>query len=197
MLQVMSHNQTETRPGRPTRKIARTSARWAERGLAVFGALVLLFWSTLDLSVVVSPSMAPTLQGTDAQNGDRVLTEKVSRWFRKPRRWEVITFLTATGEKRMKRVVGLPGENVQMRESGELLINGAPVQIPSLLEVKYLRFGNLMRSEPVPCGQGYYVLGDFLRDSDDSRFEGPVPADAVLGYAWLIVAPWARFGFVR
>ncbi len=57
-------------------------------------ALVALFWATLDLSVVVSPSMAPTLRGTAVANGDRVLTEKVTCRFRMPRRWEGIAYTT-------------------------------------------------------------------------------------------------------
>jgi len=130
-------------------------------------------------------------------NGDRVITEKVTRWFRAARRWEVITFTNAGGEKRMKRVAGLPGESVQILQPGELLIDGKPVDMPASLNPKFLRYGNLMDGKPVPCGEGYYVLGDDLKDSDDSRFNGPTPADRILGRAWLIVWPWSRFGFVR
>jgi signal peptidase I len=171
--------------------------RWTVRGFAVFGAIVAIYWLTLDISVVVSPSMSPTLQGTSVDNGDRVVTEKVSYWFRAPRRWEVITFTNAVGEKRMKRVAGLPGENVQMLTLRELLIDGQPIEIPPSLNNKYLRYGNLKDGKPLPCGDGYYVLGDDLRDSDDSRFNGPTPATHVVGRAWLIVWPFARFGFVN
>jgi signal peptidase I len=171
--------------------------RWIERGLAVFGAIVGIYWLTMDLSFVVSPSMSPTLQGTNPDDGDRVITEKVSYWFRRPHRWEVIAFLNDSGEKRMKRVAGLPGESVQMVRPGELLIDGQPVECPAWLEHKYLRFGNLTDGKPVPCVEGFYVLGDDLKDSDDSRFNGPVPANRVIGRAWLIVWPWKRFGWVR
>lgn len=170
--------------------------RYVERVLAWFGAIVGIYWLTMDFSVVISPSMSPTLQGTNPDEGDRVLTEKVSRWFRQPRRWEVITFLNDTGDKRMKRVVGLPGESVQMVRPGELLINGKPVEYPPVLDHKYLRFGNLADGKPVPCGNGYYVLGDDLKDSDDSRFNGPVPASRLMGRAWLIVWPTNRLGWV-
>ena len=96
------------------RSLARGAFRWTVRGLAFFGALVALYWLTLDLSTIVSPSMSPTLQGTCIDDGDRVLTEKISYRFRSPRRWEVVTFLNSAGEKRMKRVVGLPGERVDV-----------------------------------------------------------------------------------
>jgi signal peptidase I len=182
---------------RNRQSILRAFLRWLERGLAFFGALVAFYWLTMDFSVVISPSMAPTLQGTNPDEGDRVITEKVSRWFRRPRRWEVITFINDTGDKRMKRVAGLPGESVQMVRPGELLINGEPVEYPSVLDHKYLRFGNLTDGKAVTCGNGYYVLGDDLKDSDDSRFNGPVPNSRLMGRAWLIVWPWKRFGWVK
>jgi signal peptidase I len=49
----------------------------------------------------------------------------------------------------------------------------------------------------VPCGDGYYVLGDELKDSDDSRFNGPVPARRVMGRACRVVWPWKRAGWIR
>jgi hypothetical protein len=67
----------------------------------------------------------------------------------------------------------------------------------STLHLEQLGFGNHMEGKPVPCGDGYYVLGDELKDSDDSRFNGPVPARRVMGRAWLIVWPWKRLGWVR
>lgn len=187
---------TPTTGPRTVRRRLHTALRWAERALAIFGGLVIVYWLTLDLSVIVSPSMQPTLQGTNLDNGDRVVTEKVSLLFRRPRRWEVITFITPEGEKRMKRVVGLPGEAVQMPEPGRLLIDGQPLKVPDTYNLRYLRFGNLFDGKPVPCGEGYYVLGDDLKDSDDSRFNGPVAADQILGRAWLIAWPWSRAGFV-
>ncbi|TWT33417.1 signal peptidase I [Blastopirellula retiformator] len=175
----------------------RKMLRYVERGLAIFGAIVGFYWLTMDYAVVISPSMAPTLVGTNPDDGDRVITEKVTRWFRRPRRWEVITFISDIGDKRMKRVVALPGETVQMDRSGELLVDGKPVEFPPSLDLKYLKFGNLVDGHPIPCGDGYYVLGDDLKDSDDSRFNGPVPPQRIVGRAWLIVGPTDRFGWVR
>lgn len=191
---------TEAGPQPPVRAMTsrfRRMLRWIERGLAVFGGLVIIYWLTLDLSVIVSPSMQPTLQGTGIDDGDRVITEKVSLRFRQPRRWEVITFVTPAGEKRMKRVVGLPGETVQMPEPGKLTIDGKPIELPATLNVRYLRFGNLIGAAKVPCGTGYYVLGDDLKDSDDSRFNGPTPPEQIVGRTWLIAWPWSRIGFVK
>lgn len=182
---------------RASGRFARGIWRWAERGFAVFGLLVAIWWLTFDISIITSPSMTPALQGTNLDNGDRVFTEKVSYYFRAPRRWEVITFFTPEGEKRMKRVAGLPGENVQMTRQGKLVIDGRPIELPASVDVKYLAYGNLTEGKPVPCGDGYYVLGDDLKDSDDSRFNGPLAPDAIVGRAWLILWPKERIGWVR
>jgi len=197
MLSPTTPNDTNVRMRRRVPRRIRAVVRWIERGLALFGGLVAFYWLTMDVAVVVSPSMSPTLQGTSVDDGDRVITEKVSRWYRKPRRWEVITFVNDAGEKRMKRVAGLPGENVQMLVHGELLIDGQRIECPPSLDTKYLQYGNLLDGNPVPCGSGYYVLGDDLKDSDDSRFNGPVPARRIIGRAWLITWPWKRSGWVR
>lgn len=179
------------------RRVAGRTFRYGERMLAIFGATVAIFWLTMDYSVIISPSMSPTLMGTGADNGDRVITEKVTGWYRTPRRWEVITFEKPTGERVMKRVVGLPGETVQITSGRELLIDGKAVELPPVLDRMYLRYGNLADGDAVPCGDGYYVLGDDLKDSEDSRFIGPVPERLIIGRAWMIVSPWERIGWVK
>ncbi len=65
--------------------------RQVERCLALIGAACLVYMAGFHYSCVVSHSMRPTLQGTSVTNGDRVLTEKISFYFRDPRRWEVLT----------------------------------------------------------------------------------------------------------
>ena len=71
------------------RRRLRTSLRAAERLLAVAGACMLLYHGCLDYAVVISGSMSPGLQGSDASTGDRVVLEKVTGWFRAPKRWEI------------------------------------------------------------------------------------------------------------
>ena len=68
---------------------------------------------------------------------------------------------------------------------------------PELDFLDYIPFGNLTAGGTVECGEGYYVLGDDTRDSDDSRFNGPVPPEQILGRAWLILDPAERRGLVN
>lgn len=186
--------QTRQRPCR------RASVKWivrqTERLLAVVGAGFLLYALTLNLSVVSSESMSPTLKGTDRSNGDWVLTERVSYWFRHPRRWEIVTFRSSEGLQVMKRVAGLPCESVSVADHA-VSINHKSIAAPGEVQaVKYLACGNLRNGRSCPCGDGYYVLGDCSEDSQDSRFDGPIADKQVIGRAWLIVWPPSRIRFL-
>jgi signal peptidase I len=183
---------------RPRWRKTRWLLRQAERALALIGLGTIVYFACFDLSRVTSPSMAPTLRGEDWQSGDCVLTEKVSYWLRQPRRWEVVTFRTREGVQVMKRVIGLPGEHVQMRRGGQLVIDGKSLDVPAELSfLHYFPFGNVVEDHVVECKDGYYILGDNSNDSDDSRFNGPVWPEQVIGRAWLIVAPSGHRGFIR
>src|SRR5438105_2360175 len=77
-------------------------------------------------------------------------------------------------------------------------IDGQSLEIPAALaHLHYIPYGNLADGKAVPCGDRYYVLGDDTRDSNDSRFEGPIREEKIIGQAWLIVRPQSRFGFVN
>ena len=148
-----------------------------------------------ELSVVVSNSMSPGLEGTNVKNGDWVLMEKVSYWFRAPRRWEVVAFPNQEGISVMKRVVALPGETISIKDRWAA-VNGVPLlRPPGLLVRKYYPYGNLARGASVECKDGFYVLGDYSIDSCDSRWEGTVPREKIRGRAWLIVWPLSRLSF--
>jgi signal peptidase I len=185
-------------PTRPRRRWIRWFLRRIEHALALVGLGTIIYFTCFDLSRILSDSMSPTLQGHDRESGDVVLTERVSYRLRQPRRWEVITFRSPEGTQIMKRVVGLPGEHVQMRNDGSIVIDGKPVERPAELSfLHYFPFGNVITDKTAACNDGYYVLGDFSRDSDDSRFNGPVKPEQLVGRAWLIVAPSGRRGFVH
>lgn len=166
--------------------------------LAVFGLGVLVFHSSFVLCQVHSGSMQPTLVGEDWKNGDWVLCERWTDRWRRPRRWELIVFRNNSGEYICKRVVAFAGESVSMQRDGTLVVNGSALERPQFLQnLKFFPFGNLRGDQAFKCDQGYYVLGDDSRDSDDSRFNGCIPAHFVEARPWMILAPLSRFGRVR
>ena len=179
------------------RAALRWLARFVRNALAVVGLLSIIYHSCFHLSVVVSGSMAPTLQGDDHTPRDRILSERVSWWFREPRRWEVVEFWTPEHMVIAKRVAGLPGEDIAIRD-GRVFIDGAPAPVPEALGLlRYMDQGLLSNGTQRNCGEGYFLLGDDSEDSYDSRYEGPVDRKAFNGRVRLIVWPPSRIGFVR
>jgi signal peptidase I len=183
-------------PAARFRRILRRLGRTFVHLLAIVGFVTLVRPFLFDLTPLASGSMSPTLKG-DQNSGDWVLAEKVSYWFRAPRRWEVVEFRDREGLKIMKRVIAFPGESVAVKNNA-LQVDGQSVQKPAgTAAVKYYPYGNLNGGKPFAVTEGYYVLGDDSVDSDDSRFEGPVPPQRVSARAWLIVWPPSRMGWVR
>jgi signal peptidase I len=137
---------------------------------------------------VEGQSMEPNLH-TD----QRLVVEKLSYRFHGPRRFDVVVLrLPSQGEELLiKRVVGLPGETVEMR-SGQVYINGEPLD------------EQFVSGDTRPGGQGsvtvpplhVYVLGDNRNHSNDSRSFGPVPIENIVGRAWLSYWPLEDVGLV-
>lgn len=140
--------------------------------------------------VVVNSSMEETLN-----SGDSVVVEKFSKNYRDYRRFDIIVFKqNKTGEKLIKRVIGLPGENVKIRD-GIIYINDKPIddveglkapENPGLASVGV----TLMNGE-------YFVLGDNRDESIDSRYEeiGNVTDTRIIGRAMLRVYPFNKIKF--
>jgi signal peptidase I len=205
----MEQTSTQEHPGRQSavtvapasrhrrRAVLRWLARFVRNGLAVVGLLSIIYHTCFHLSVVVSGSMAPTLQGDDNTPRDWILSERVSYWFREPQRWEVVEFWTDEHMVVAKRIVGLPGEDIAIR-SGRAFINGAPVRVPEALSfLHYFAEGMLRNGLSRSCGGSYFLLGDDSEDSYDSRYEGPVDRSTFNGRVRLIVWPPSRIGWVR
>ncbi len=175
----------------------RRLGRAIESALAATGACFIIYHLCFRASVITSESMAPTLRGTSVETGDLVLEERVTYLFRDPRRWEIVAFDHPWGMRIMKRVVGLPGERVTLAE-GKPVIDGEPAPMPAkIATLEYLAYGNLSKGRTAECGEGYYVLGDFSRDSQDSRFDETIRPERIKGRAWLILWPLSRMGFVN
>jgi signal peptidase I len=134
-------------------------------------------------------SMEPNLH-TD----QRLVVEKVSYRFHGPRRFDIVVLkLPDQGEELLiKRVVGLPGETVEIKD-GRVYINGGALDEPFTAEETRSRRYEKVTVPPLHV----FVLGDNRNRSNDSRSFGPVPIDDIVGRAWLSYWPPDDVGLVR
>jgi signal peptidase I len=171
----------------------------------------------IQIFYVPSGSMEPTLE-----TGDRILVNKIVYDVRDVHRSDLIVFSDPraeagassgpigaffhwlgeglglqgpAGEDYVKRVIGLPGETIEIRDH-TVYANGEPLEEPYLTaeaRASMLDYG------PVEVPPGcYFVLGDNRGRSGDSRFGlGFVPADRVVGEASSIIWPPSRIGWAR
>jgi signal peptidase I len=154
--------------------------------------------------LVPSPSMEPTLhcakpvRGCLSRVSDRVIANRLVYRFHEPRRGDIIAFEAPArveaacdaGGTFIKRIVGLPGEKLTMR-NGFVSINGVPLVEPYLRPgYRDRESGNWTRI----AGESYFVLGDNRRMSCDSRRWGVVPRDNIVGRAEVTYWPPNRVG---
>ncbi len=142
---------------------------------------------------------ATRVQGQSMEPGlhtdQRLVVEKVSYRFHGPSRGDIVVIrVPSQGEELLiKRVIGLPGETVEIHD-GQVYIGG------HLLDEPYAngstRQGRLGQSITVPALQ-VFVMGDNRDHSNDSRTFGPVPIENIVGRAWVSYWPLDNAGMVR
>ena len=137
---------------------------------------------------VLGQSMEPNLHSTQ-----RVVVEKVTyRFFHGPRRGDIVVIaLPEQSEMLIKRVVGLPGESIEVR-SGQVYIDGKPLDEPWTVNPGGGSYG----PHTIPPLH-VFVMGDNRGASNDSRNFGPVAIEHVVGHAWFSYWPLEYVGFVE
>ncbi|MSS63065.1 signal peptidase I [Velocimicrobium porci] len=140
---------------------------------------------------VSGSSMEQTLS-----DGDRLILEKLSYHFDKPKRFDIIVFRPQEAERNLyyiKRIIGLPGETVKI-ENGYIYINGKKIK-ENYGNGTILESG--LASETIRLKEGeYFVLGDNRNNSQDSRSPkvGNVEADAIVGRVFIRIWPLSEVG---
>ncbi len=129
---------------------------------------------------------------------DYLLIDEISYRFRAPERGEVVVFRYPKNPRDfyIKRVVGLPGERVVIKDTKVLVSSGAElVELPEkYLDVNYL--GGQPNSNYLDVTLGadqYYVMGDNRRASSDSRSFGPITKHDLIGRSWVRAWPFNRW----
>lgn len=135
-------------------------------------------------------SMQPALDAEDVVLMNRLIYDVSS-----PQRFDIVVFEREDGRKNVKRVIGLPGETVQIK-NGSVYIDGAPLEAPDGLGQVSLAG----RAEiPIQLeADEYFLLGDNRDSSEDSRFGniGNVKADLIAGRVWLRIFPLLKLDLI-
>lgn len=139
--------------------------------------------------MVSGNSMSPLLNSQDV-----VLVNRISYDLGKPDRFDVVVFQREDGKANIKRIIGLPGERVQI-QNGDIYING---QVLEHQQGEITLAG--IAENPITLGSDeYFLLGDNQNSSEDSRFSnvGNVKEDQILGKVWFRIFPAIRMGLVK
>jgi signal peptidase I len=197
--------EASPRPSAPPRQ-RRQAVQWAVVVLVALVAAVLVRMFVVEGFSIPSGSMEPTLIP-----GDRVFVEKLASDFRTVHDGDIVVFRRPPSDHSnvdylIKRVVAGPGQWLSV--SGcRVYVNGKPEPQPYLpkgwqepgseycTQWDVPAMLNLPDPYRVPAGT-YFVMGDNRKDSDDSRYWGPVPANYVVGGAFARVWPPSRVGLL-
>jgi signal peptidase I len=132
---------------------------------------------------------------TTLQDGDNLWIDKFTYHFSEPKRFDVIVFpYQGQDVFYIKRIIGLPGETVQITPEGNILIND---EILSESYGREIILDSGTASEPRTLGENeYFVLGDNRNDSRDSRWAdvGNINKKDIIGKAVLRISPFSKFG---
>lgn len=160
--------------------------------LAVLAALLISQFLIMHTRIP-SGSMIPTIN-----KGDHLIVNLIPNYYRLPDRGEVVVF-EYNGENLIKRVIGLPGDEIDLVE-GKVYINGEEVD-----ETAYILTLNSTReyvgSEVefpyiVPENQ-YFMMGDNREGSADSRIFGAISKEKLLAIGALKIYPLQEIGILK
>lgn len=138
---------------------------------------------------------------TTLSDGDNLIVDKITYRFKDPQRFDIIVFPFQYQEDTyyIKRIIGLPGETVQIDLDGTIYIDGKALEENYGREV--IKPENVgIAIKPIVLGEDeYFVMGDNRNNSSDSRTEvvGNIHRDDIIGRAWMRIWPLSEIGILK
>lgn len=153
----------------------------------------------MKMYAVARTDVEGTSMETNLYDGDSLIVDKLTYHFREPERFEIIVFPYADNVLFIKRIIGLPGETVQIDEQGNIYIDGEILIEGFGREVIQPNHIGIVSEPIILGGDEYFVMGDNRNHSTDSRtaIVGNVKRDDIVGRAVFRVWPLSRFGILR
>lgn len=186
-------NATPNVPTFPDYTEQQTQRKWgnAARELVETVLLTLVIFFMIRFAVenyrIEGYSMEPNFH-----DGQFLLVSKLNYLMGNPERGDVVIFKYPLNPKKnfIKRVIGLPGETVQIR-AGKIFINGVRMPEPYNFNFADYDYG------PRTVGENeFFVLGDNRPESSDSHAWGMLPRNDLIGKAWVSYWPPDEWGIV-
>lgn len=167
--------------------------KWITDIIVVISIAFFFIFFLGDRVSVVGNSMSDQLK-----SGQRVLIDKMSYELRDVKRYDVIVYtsnLSGKDEYVIKRVIGLPGEEVQIVDN-KIYING--IEIDDEYYDGSFESGSAAETIKVDDDE-YFVMGDNRNLSQDSRFEyvGNIKSENIIGRPWLIISPFNKINIIK
>ena len=176
----------------------------AREAIQTLALTLIMFWVIQTFIAqpfqVVQESMRRTLEP-----GNYVLVDRLTPRWDAYDRGDVVVFTPPPSwgalddTPYIKRVVGVAGDVIEIRDDGRLYVNDVPLDEPYVFQVNGRAQPTTTRAEPprwtVP-DEEVFVVGDHRSNSEDSRVFGPIPVAVVIGRAWLRYWPLPAFGIL-
>lgn len=164
---------------------------WAVEIVAVLILGIVLAIGCGKATIMQEGSMEPTLHA-----GDVLLINRMAYKFSTPKRGDIIVYKTNDDKQastHIKRIIGLPGETVQIKD-GKILIDGETYQEEGFPSIEN---AGVAETKITLDSSEYFVLGDNRNNSEDSRYSdvGNIKKKNIIGRIWFVASPWEHFGF--
>ena len=175
---------------------AKEIINWVVYFVCLLAVVFVINTFVVQRTMVSGDSMYPYLH-----NKDQLMMDKLSYRFHDPERFDIIVFpfQYQSNTYYIKRIIGLPGETVQIMEDGSIYINGEKLEESYGREViKPETIGRA--ADPIVLEEDeYFVMGDNRNNSSDSRTDmvGNIKREDIIGKAWLRIWPLSDFGVLK
>jgi signal peptidase I len=167
------------------------SLEFIKTALIVFLLAIFFRFYIFQPFIVVGQSMEPNFH-----DKEYLVVDKVTTRFREPKRGEIVIFHPPQNpsESYIKRVIGLPGETVEVKE-GKVYVDDEVVQESYILHDPSISMKNNYPKVTLGADE-YYVFGDNREHSSDSREIGPIPKANLQGRVAIVLFPFDNMHFV-
>ena len=189
----LHESEPDKKGGERAKKIKKEIREWI---VSLATALIVVFIIRTFLFTIIrvdGPSMSDTLL-----NGDRLYVDVLNMRLDGPDRFDVVILhYPNRTENFVKRVIGLPGDTIEVKE-GALIVNGVEYGEPYLTRERVTSFSRAANNFTVTLGEDeYFVMGDNRDNSNDSRRIGVIRRSMFVGKVKRIIWPLSRWDYVE